>query len=160
VACGSGDGLETTATTEKAEIGQRRSYCCCNHDLQYFLARRLDLSRFDASTLRPAFLQAFYIAIQSAPDPEAKARAVSGREGIRERRWPAEPRSRCECPPSPFGLRRGSLHSLRERRLVGQKAFATQSAPQRRSSFLLQPRLRHCDRRSGPGRRNVQGHVG
>jgi GST-like protein len=31
---------------------------------------------FHASALSPAFLQAFYLAIRSAPDPEAKARAL------------------------------------------------------------------------------------
>jgi GSH-dependent disulfide-bond oxidoreductase len=37
---------------------------------------------FHASALSPAFLQAFYIAIQSAPDPEAKARALSEVEKV------------------------------------------------------------------------------
>src|SRR5258708_21557339 len=37
---------------------------------------------FHASALSPAFLQAFYVAIQSAPDPDARARALSEVEKV------------------------------------------------------------------------------
>ena len=47
------------------------------------------------------------------------------RPGIRGRRSAGSPSrsARAQGPPSPFGLRRGSLRSLRARRLVGQGRF-------------------------------------
>jgi hypothetical protein len=68
------------------------------------------------------------------PSPEWRSEAqpiYQARENcpMSEWEWPAEPKL-ADTPPSPYGLRRGSLHSLRERRLVGRGRIRT-SEPRR-----------------------------
>ena len=78
---------------------------------------RLHSQGYRPSASRSAFTRS---ATERTPGSPSRSSGCS-LHSLRERRSPARlaVARRCKSPPSPFGLRRDSLHSLCERRLVG-----------------------------------------